>query len=150
MEKLLLELMKLRYEGDFTYELTADESLLPMTMPRLTLQPIVENCFEHGFRAVTPPWHVSIAVSREDDRWCIRISDNGCGMDQEALEQLRAQVDSVLENIGANYSDLKIGGLGLVNTIVRLRLVSNDSLTYAITPNDPTGTVVTLRGAVYD
>ena len=145
-----LELMKLRYEGDFTYDLTADESLLPMSMPRLTLQPIVENCFEHGFRSVTPPWHVSIAVSREDGRWCIRISDNGCGMDADTLHRLQEQVDSVLENIGDNYSDLKIGGLGLVNTIARLRLVSNDSLTYAITHNAPTGTVVTLRGAIYD
>ena len=145
-----LELMKLRYEDDFTYVLDVDESLLSIPMPRLILQPMVENCFEHGFQSVTPPWHVAIRMAREDGQWCISIADNGCGFDEETRSQLRQQVAHVMEHLGEAYTGLKIGGLGLVNTIVRLRLVSGDRLSYDISPNTPTGTIVTLKGMIPD
>jgi len=145
-----LELMKLRHEEDFTYELEADESLLELRMPRLILQPIVENCFEHGFRSVAPPWHIAIRIAREDSRWSITVQDNGCGFDEEKRQQLLRDVDELMSNLGENYSELKIGGLGLVNTIARLRLVSDDGLVYTITPGTPNGTIVTLKGGCHD
>lgn len=77
-----LELMKLRYETDFTYELAVDKSLLQMPLPRLVLQPILENCFEHGFRDMAPPWRIRVEVSRTGDRWRIAVADNGCGMSE--------------------------------------------------------------------
>ena len=145
-----LDLMKLRHESDFEYQIDADESLLDLPMPRLVLQPLTENCFEHGFHSVAPPWHVQIRIFREERHWCITIQDNGCGFDEEKRLSLLHQVDELMANLGENYAELKIGGLGLVNTIARLRLVTDDQLYYSITPNQPTGTIVTLKGSLHD
>lgn len=141
-----LELMKLRYEDDFTYELKVDESLLQMPLPRLVLQPIVENCFEHGFRDMAPPWRISLEISREKDQWTIAVRDNGCGLPEEKRQQLLRQMDEAMERCGENYTDLQIGGLGLVNTITRLRLLTEDRVSCSIDPGEPRGTVVTLKG----
>jgi len=145
-----LELMKMRYEDDLTYELEAEESLLTLPLPRLVLQPLAENCFDHGFRIVAPPWHVSIRVFREDRFWVIRIADNGVGFDEEKKTILTQSIDKLAENLGQTYSELKIGGLGLANTITRFRLTMDDEVSYAIEDNDPRGTVITLRGPLHD
>lgn len=145
-----LELMKFRYEEDFTYEMETDERLIQLPMPRLVLQPILENCFEHGFRTMAPPWHIRIRIFLERQQWCITIADNGNGFDDTARHTLQQQVDSLMAHFGENYSELKIGGMGLASTIVRLRLASNDRLYYSITPNNPTGTIITLKGALDD
>ncbi len=141
-----LELMKLRYEHDFTYALNVDQRLLAMQVPRLVLQPIVENCFDHGFRNMAPPWHISLHLRLEQDCWVMSVADNGCGFPEEQRQQL----DARLEELGDSYGDLQIGGMGLANTILRLRLLTEDRIAYSITPNEPRGTVVTLKGAWRD
>ena len=144
-----LELMQLRYEGDLTYILDADESLLSVPMPRLVLQPLVENCFDHGFDTAIPPWRVEIRIFRDNDLLCIEIKDNGCGFDEQALAELHEKVQSMLHDIDRNYANLQIGGLGIANTIVRLNLVTGNRFTWSVTKNEPTGTVITLKGAFH-
>ena len=144
-----LELMKLRYENDFTYTVDADPSLRSQPMPHLVLQPLVENCFDHGFHTALPPWHVSLEVCREETDWVIRVSDNGSGFSKESLRVLQERLQTLLDAPQINYSQLQIGGLGLANTILRLYLQTDGKLTYSITPNAPTGTIVTLKGALH-
>lgn len=98
-------------------------------MPRLVLQPLVENCFNHGFRDKTPPWEIRIYIVQEDDQWFITVQDNGNGFDPEVRASLLAKIDS--ETRG-EATALQIGGLGLHNTIMRMRLVTNDDLYWDI------------------
>ena len=60
--------------------------------------------------------------------------------------ELLRQMDEAMERYGENYTDLQIGGLGLVNTITRLRLLTEDRVSCSIDPGDPQGTIVTLKG----
>ena len=76
------------------------------------------------------------------------MADNGCGFPEEKRQELLRQVESTLSDLGG--ADLQIGGLGLVNTIIRLRIMSADAISFSITPNDPTGTILTLRGVCHD
>ena len=99
---------------------------------------------------MAPPWHISIRVFREDRFWVIRIADNGVGFDEEKKTILTQNIDKLAENLGQTYSELKIGGLGLSNTITRFRLTMDDEVSYAIEDNDPRGTVITLRGPLHD
>lgn len=140
--------MKLRYPHKFDYSIHTDPELMGLPMPRLILQPIVENCFEHGFQTMAPPWRVSVDIHREEDLWCIVISDNGCGFDEKKRQQLFAQVDDYMENLDQTVSELQIGGLGLVNTILRLRLAVDDQLVYDIASAKTGGTIITLKGAM--
>ena len=145
-----LDLMKMRYEDDLTYEIHVDEALLDLRLPRLVLQPLAENCFDHGFRAVAPPWHIALRVFRDSGQWVIQLRDNGSGFDEEKQQQLESQIEKMTANLRESYTDLKIGGMGLANTIVRLRLTLDEEVVYSILPNEPRGSVVTLRGMLHD
>jgi len=145
-----LELMTIRYEKNLSYEIETDETLNTLRLPRLVLQPLVENCFTHGFKAVKPPWHVTLRAFREETQWVIQVCDNGVGFSEEKRGELQEQVEYLMKHLGAGYSELEIGGLGLASTIVRLTLMSADKLSFAITQNEPTGTIITLRGIFHD
>ncbi len=141
-----LELMKVRYEDDMSYVLEVEEGLEDLPLPRLVMQPMVENCFEHGFKAVEPPWQLSVKAFTEGSRWVICVSDNGVGFDETVRVRLMEQAEQLIGNLGESYDDLDIGGLGLVNTIVRLRLMSDRPVSFTVEPNVPSGTIITLRG----
>lgn len=145
-----LALMKVRYAQYISYEVQAEEALLQLPLPRLVLQPLVENCFKHGFKAVAPPWHLSVRAFREDRQWVIQVADNGIGFDDTKRQELEQQAETLMNHLSDGYTDLKIGGLGLANTIVRLRLMSTDPVFFSITPNEPTGAIITLRGELHD
>ncbi|MBP1994517.1 sensor histidine kinase [Paenibacillus eucommiae] len=142
-----LDLMKDRYEEYFSYVIEADEkAVAQVKVPKLILQPIVENCFQHAFTQTSPPWFIRISVHVDDDsRWTVEVSDNGTGFDQEALHALTNTINDTMVNL-SNTEALKIGGLGLVNTIVRLKLLYREDFHYQITKNEPQGTLVRMGG----
>ena len=139
-----LEIMKLRYEDGFSYDITTDGDLGAVTMPRLILQPLAENCFEHAFQAVLPPWHIAIEAHGWLDGWEVTVADNGGGFDEERLSKLESEVALYAGDVPKNYGEMQAGGLGLLNTIVRLKLLGD--ISYEITQNRPRGTLITLRG----
>lgn len=143
--KNYLELMKIRYEDYFSYTIDVNESLESTKIPRQVFQPILENCFEHGFKEVPPPWKIDISADIHDGRWFIRIADNGIGFGIEELDKLKRKVDEYSRNLPKNYSELKIGGLGLLNTILRLKLLLGEDMEFNIIQNTPRGTVILLR-----
>ena len=139
-----LELMRLRYETNFDYLIESDPQLSELPLPRLVLQPLVENCFGHGFLDVPPPWRIRIDTRREDGYWIITVADNGSGFDAAQVRNLEQQAEALTHDAG--YAGRKIGGLGLVNTIARLRLATDGRFAFSITRNQPNGTIVTLKG----
>ncbi|MCL1982295.1 MAG: histidine kinase, partial [Clostridiales bacterium] len=80
-----LEIMRLRYEDCFSYDIAVEGDLSKVPMPRLVLQPLAENCFEHAFKNVRPPWRVEISARHIGDEWELRVADNGCGFDEAWL-----------------------------------------------------------------
>lgn len=143
--KNYLELMKVRYEDYFCYSIHVNEHLKQMKMPRQVLQPILENCFEHGFKSVSPVWHIEINADIKDDRWYVMISDNGAGFGDVEVDELNKKVEEYDKNLPDNYHELKIGGLGLINTILRLRLLLGEGIEYQVRKNIPRGTIIILK-----
>lgn len=58
--KNYLELMKISHVDDFDYDIDIPIELYNVPLPRLIIQPLIENCFKHAFAGCTPPWHISI------------------------------------------------------------------------------------------
>jgi len=139
-----LEIMKLRYEDNFSYEISTEGDLDTVTLPRLILQPLAENCFEHAFVAVLPPWKIDIRAHGSGEEWEVHVIDNGGGFDEQRLIKLESDVALYAGDLPKNYGEMKSGGLGLLNTIVRLKLLGD--IEYEIKQNEPTGTVITLKG----
>lgn len=74
------------------------ESLADMRVPYFILQPLVENAYEHGFGKEQTAGHIEIIARRESNRVRIDVSDNGAGIDSDALTKLtRGSVEEVLD-----------------------------------------------------
>ncbi len=145
--RLYLALMKDRYEELFTYEIEADEPTLAVMVPRLTVQPLAENCFVHGFTN-EPPWHIHIRVQAEGARWRLTVEDNGAGMTEADIQALYARMEKYRHDVAGNYQELSLGGMGLINTLLRLTLTCGDQVQFDIASRPEGGLRVTIGGAM--
>lgn len=143
-----LKLMEARYEECFSYDVIVDERVGDVMIPKLILQPLVENCFKDAFNEVEPPWRIHISIGMEEDSWYIKVEDNGIGFSQNQIEAIDEKVKRFSQNIKENYKELKIGGLGLVSTITRLRLSCDTDVGYTIRTSDGKGTIITIKGKI--
>ena len=115
--------------------------ILQLRLPKLTLQPIVENSIYHGIERKVGKGNLKIRISVSDERLRIRISDDGMGMPEEALKQLneklrRLTLDDVQEESG------KRGGIALVNVNNRIKLLFGEEYGLSIYSWEGAGTDV--------
>lgn len=91
-------------------------------IPKLTLQPILENSIIHGTEVKIGTGNLSIAFERTDKRLMVRISDDGVGMDEATLSRLNRRLGK--GSSSAPYRDEgKKGGIALVNVNNRIHLL---------------------------
>jgi len=99
-----------------------DQSELKWKLPKLTLQPIVENAIFHGLESKAEGGKVSIYVEPTRTKLRISIKDNGMGISEEKLEELNHK----LEHISVSYVSEKgnrRGGIALANVCRRIKLL---------------------------
>lgn len=111
-----LALQKLRYGEVFADEYRLDESVLDMLIPKLILQPLVENSLYHGVRLKGEKGIIRISVFEKDDTVHISVYDTGVGMTEDQISDALS-CDSMEENVGS--------GFGLKGTIERIRYHCN-------------------------
>lgn len=129
------------------YEIDIPREMLSLTVPKMTLQPIVENCINHGFKNILPPWSIKIKGIMKDSRdWQISVEDNGSGFDKGILEQLNKDMQEYYFNLkeGSIRENLNIGGMGLINTFARLTIFYKDEAVFSISNNPEGGCTVTI------
>ena len=143
---LYLKLMKTRYEDLFTYtiQVSDDFDAAHFTIPKLSLQPMLENCFQHGFKQVLPVWNIDLCCCVEEGRHVITIRDNGSGFSREAVAALQEKVEEFLSHPSDSIANLTLGGMGLINTLVRMKMIFHDRFDYRITPAKERGTVISF------
>lgn len=112
-----LELMKDRYEENLIYNIEEAGELERVKVPRVILQPIVENCFKHGFGENGFPWIIHVAVTASYGHWRIHVRNNGRPFQEKDLTELNEKVEGFLKG-----EQKKISGIGLTNTIIRLKI----------------------------
>ena len=79
MLRTYLELESLRFQGQFTYEVLADEALLAEEIPTMLLHPFVENAVWHGLAHHTGQGHIAVRVVQEGAYLVVTVEDNGVG-----------------------------------------------------------------------
>ncbi|MBP5533305.1 MAG: histidine kinase [Lachnospiraceae bacterium] len=107
-------ILNVRFSGEIHYEKKIDQSLNDVEMPSMILQPIVENCVKHGIREMMGEGKIKMSVYALDDTACIRIEDNGAGMDEETIESLK--------NGNPAPGKKNSNGIGMDNVYARLKL----------------------------
>lgn len=83
-----LELQRIRYNDLFTYEVNADSETMQLLIPKLTLQPLIENAIYHGMKYKEEKGIVRISVKKSESGMILTVEDNGAGMNQETCEKL--------------------------------------------------------------
>lgn len=100
-----------------------DEEALALYMPKLILQPIIENAIFHGLEKKIGPGKIIVNFTVTEERLLILISDNGVGMSQETLDLLNRKFDNTDIENESNYSNKKGNGIAIANVNNRIRLL---------------------------
>ena len=93
-----LELMKLRYEHKLEYRIEVAQEALSTELPRLTLQPLVENAILHGYRNNSRVMKISISGCLDSGCLVLEIRDNGDGFNERVLDDVSAYARRISAN----------------------------------------------------
>lgn len=124
-----LFIQKQRYGDKLEYEIAENPAFDHLVLPKLVLQPLVENALYHGIKEKEGQGHIKITVQKQDSGLVIRIEDDGVGFQDVA---------------DSSQSQLKLGGVGLQNVDQRLKLHFGDNYQMKIDSTSPKGTKVEI------
>ena len=138
-----IEMLQLANGGEVTLEIIPRGdmygSLDLYTLPKFTLQPIVENCVRHGFVGQDRPHRIIVSLDHEDGMVYVQVEDNGVGISPQALQALRES----LECRADRTRDATMGiSLNLVRR--RLELFYDREISFTIDSYEGTGTMVCI------
>ncbi len=106
-----LEIQQVRYRDIMEFEIDIDPSIEDTKLPKMTLQPLVENAIYHGLKPKRGKGRIVVTGNREDDKIILKVTDTGLGMDSEELESLKTRVlneDTTSFGLTSSYKRLKI------------------------------------------
>ncbi len=113
--KSYLEIQQFRYQDILEYEINVPDEFSEYTIPKITIQPIVENALYHGIKNKRGGVRIIISDRKEGDDLVIAVSDNGIGMTPERLEEVVRGLDR------KDLSGSAIYGLFNVNERIKLK-----------------------------
>ncbi len=138
---IYIEFFSIRYDNAFTYIINVEEETLGYTVPKFILQPLVENYFVHGIKQDGNDV-LKISCTKKDDIINIVIEDNGYGINEEKLKQIR-------HDLGQETTP-KTSSVGLLNVNERLRLIYGKEHKLRVESKTGQGTKISLDlGAKY-
>ncbi|MDD2395518.1 MULTISPECIES: sensor histidine kinase [Sphaerochaeta] len=133
--KQYLLIQRFKYQQEFETVWEIDEELLSHKIPKLLLQPIVENALIHGI-ANKKDGNITVKAYKLDDGIHITVTDNGKGIQKEHLDKLVAQVSKDMHYLSS---------VGISNVFSRIRMIYGEPYNGFITSFVNVGTVVELH-----
>lgn len=124
-----------RFSNMFTYEISVDEKLLHKRIPKLSLQPIVENSIHHGLVPKGGSGYLQLLGRQEGSVIVFTVTDNGVGMDEKVLSRL-------LERNSA--SEVGDGSFGIRSVQERFRLFYGEQYGVSVQSKKDQGTRVSI------
>jgi two-component system sensor histidine kinase YesM len=122
-----LHLVKARYEDRLSYTINVPDDAEQMLIPKLILQPLVENTIKHGYSDVSPVIHIDIQGEYVLGGLRLKIRDNGQGFSVQALQKLNTAFAQINDATTFNQEDAN-GHIGLANTYMRLTYYSGGKI----------------------
>lgn len=135
--KNYIYVMDVRMHSEVRYYYDVEDRVLPYSIPRLTLQPLVENAILHGVRGVKHEKIIRVTAGHLDGILIISVRDNGAGMDAEAMNR-RLQGDA--------RAEVEHGrSIGLVNINARIQMLYGREFGVTVESEPEQGTAVLVR-----
>lgn len=140
--KRYLEIVELRYRGKIRGTVDMEEDLSDMRMPKMILQPLVENAVFHGLEPKLEGGSISVRVYRcPEDMIAFDVSDDGIGMDPQIVQQME---NSLRSGVGEDAENKMNSRIGLLNIVARVRFLLGEKAHLALKSDAGKGTCVTL------
>ena len=95
-----LELQNIRYGEKFSYEIHVDEEAKIERIPRLTLQPLVENAIYHGLKYKEEWGSIRVDIRLQNEHMVIQVIDDGIGIKEEKLNEIRRFAEKAEKHFG--------------------------------------------------
>ena len=130
-----------RFMNKYTISIEIEEDVMEQCMPKMIIQPLVENAVFHGLEPKEESGMVGVFVGKEKERLAIRVWDSGCGMDEKELETLK---NKLKEFDRTSLLPMQKHGIGMVNIYRRLRLFYADQLEFNVTSKKGEGTRIDI------
>lgn len=132
--EMYLKIEKFRFRDKFDYRFDIDEEALRYKIPKMSIQPLVENACKHGIQAIDGVGMVKVSAFVIDGRLRVNISDNGRGMESAKLKEILLSVRTEESSSGIS--------IGIRNVYRRLELYYNDQVRFDIVSSPNQGTTV--------
>lgn len=136
-----LKIQQVRYQDILSYKIDVPDGVNAVKIPKITIQPIVENALYHGIKNKRGMGTIKISATRDDENCYIVISDDGIGMTKERL----LTVQEALNKRNPEHADL----YGLFNVNERIRLNFGDEYGLSIDSIYGVGTTVEVKLPLY-
>lgn len=133
-----LHIQRMRFGKRLEYEISLDRTLMEEEIPKLILQPFVENAIVHGFEKIDGNYTLSITGTKEGKRMIFQIRDTGVGMSEEQMRAIWNNEDN------RKYASQRIGRYAIKNVKERLELIYHENYGLCIESKVGQGTTVTL------
>lgn len=134
-----LVLQQISLAVNFQYKINADDEILDLyQIPKLSLQPIAENCIVHGFSNISREGRITISIWEETDGILCKIEDNGCGFNPDSILNQNPDHDSLNLDSRSHHIALK-------NIADRLSMLYGPRYGIDIKSAPNQGTVVTVH-----
>lgn len=125
-----LFIQKERYQDKLSYEIQAEDGLMDISIPKILLQPLVENAIYHGLRKMPGGGMIRITARKgEKEDLFLAVEDNGGGF----------------EDAEKGKDPLRLGGVGLKNVAERIRLYYGEDYGLSIANRPGQGATIILR-----
>ena len=131
-----LEIQQVRYQDILQYEIEVPEEMYACRLPKITIQPLVENALYHGIKNKRGVGRIRITCCRTENGCKLRVVDNGIGITRERLAQVQ---DGILNKV-LTGKDI----YGLYNVNERIRLNFGETYGISIKSEYGEGTVVSV------
>lgn len=137
--KNYLAIQQIRYGNRLNYEIDVPEYIMECILPRVSLQPMVENSIIHGFEDRQEAGNILISGSQQEDNIIIDVSDDGNGIPFDKLDRIKAELAD-RRDLGDNNAC----GIGLINLSTRLRLLYGEKAYLVIESEPQIGTSIQI------
>ncbi|MBZ4667704.1 MAG: two-component system, sensor histidine kinase YesM [Epulopiscium sp.] len=140
--KSYLQIQHVRYQDILEYEIDLPDDIKDAIIPKITLQPIVENALYHGIKNRRGKGKISVTGMREGNDVVISIADNGAGMTPEQLNKITTLLN---EGHAGGKVQKKMDSYGLYNVNQRIKLKFGNNYGLSISSVYGEGTCVKVR-----
>ena len=155
--KAYINIQKMRYGNNFDFHLDIqDEKVLKYKTLKLLLQPIVENSLSYGIEHSDKKGIIRIKVVQDGNKLTFEVSDNGAGISEARLKEIKKSIysddekETINQNVPLNQKYSQGPGIGLKNIHNRIQLYFGAEYGIHIESNEYEGTVAYVTVPVLD